>query len=452
MVPDSIVRGRRVLTPDGIRPAAVHIIGGTIAAVVDHGQLAAGTPVFDAGDDVVMPGVVDTHVHVNEPGRTDWEGYTTATRAAAAGGITTVIDMPLNCIPATTSAAALGKKRAAAEHLLSVDVGFWGGVIPGNRDELAAMVDARVMGFKCFLVDSGVPEFPQSYEGDVRAALEVLGPAGVPLLVHAELAGPIDAATEQLERAGADPHAYATYLRSRPPAAENQAIELMIRLCRETGARVHIVHLSSAEALPAIARARDEGVAITAETCPHYLCFAAEDIATGATEYKCAPPIREAANRAGLWDGLAAGTIDMVVSDHSPCIPAMKKNPPGDFLGAWGGVASLQLTLPIIWTESRARGHNVERIAEWMCLEPARLAGIESRKGAIAVGKDADFVVWNPDASFEVTPEAVHHRHKLTPYAGRALDGVVRATILRGEVIYDGGDFAATPRGRMLTR
>jgi allantoinase len=452
MVPDSIVRGRRVLTPDGIRPAAVHVIGDKITAIVDHGSITPQTPLFDAGDDLVMPGIVDTHVHVNEPGRTEWEGYTTATRAAAAGGITTVIDMPLNCIPATTSVAALAEKRAAAEGLLAVDVGFWGGVIPGNRGELAEMVEAGVMGFKCFLVDSGVPEFPQALEADVRSALEVLRESGVPLLVHAELEGPIDAATATLEQAGADPHDYGTYLASRPPSAENEAIELMIGLSRELDARVHIVHLSSAEALPILERARREGLKISAETCPHYLSFAAEDIPSGATVYKCAPPIRESANRAALWDGLAAGTVDMIVSDHSPCLPAMKKAPPGHFMEAWGGVASLQLTLPIIWTEASARGQTVERVAEWMCRRPAALAGLAARKGEIAVGRDADFVVWNPEGSFEVTPEVIQHRHKITPYAGRTLKGIVRATILRGEVIYDGGELAATPRGRMLKR
>jgi allantoinase len=398
----------------------------------------------DAGELVVLPGLVDAHVHINEPGRTEWEGFLSATEAAAAGGTTTLVDMPLNSIPATTSVAALDAKRAAARDRLHVDCAFWGGVVPGNAAELGPLLDAGVPGFKCFLVPSGVDEFAHVSEADLREAMPILARRGAPLLVHAELASPVED--------GGNPHAYATYLASRPASWENDAIRLMVRLARETGCAVHIVHLSSAEALPVLAEARAHGLSFTVETCPHYLHFAAEDVPEGRTDFKCSPPIRERANRESLWAGLAAGSIDMVVSDHSPCTPHLKRLESGDFLQAWGGIASLQLRLPVAWTEARRRGHGLSDLARWLCEKPAELAGLSSRKGRIAPGQDADLVIFDPDAEFLVEAGGVRHRHKLTPYAGRRLQGVVRTTILRGAVIYEAAKVTAERRGRMLKR
>ncbi|HEY9422500.1 MAG TPA: allantoinase AllB, partial [Thermoanaerobaculia bacterium] len=400
---------------------------------------------IDCGDLVVIPGIVDTHVHVNEPGRTEWEGFETATRAAAAGGITTVVDMPLNSIPATTTREAFRTKIAAAHGKAYVDVGFWGGVVPGNADELRGLIEDGVLGFKAFLVPSGVDEFQHVEEADLREAMPVLARHGAVLLAHAELPGPIQAAANIWE--GGSPTEYGRYLRSRPDAAEVQAVEMLVRLCRETGCRVHIVHVASAEALPILRRAREDGLPITAETCPHYLTFAAEEIPDGAVAFKCAPPIRSREHRERLWEALREGLLDLVATDHSPAPPELKA---GDFRGAWGGIASLQLSLPAVWTGARERGFTVEDLAEWMCAGPARLAGLEDRKGRIAPGYDADLVIWDPEASFEVDPVKLHHRHRLTPYADRTLFGVVRQTLLRGETIYDNGRFSEPPSGKLL--
>jgi allantoinase len=439
----SIIQSTRVVHGGAIGPAAVVMVGGKIR------EITAPQPgALDYGDAVIMPGVVDTHVHVNEPGRTEWEGFATATRAAAAGGVTTLVDMPLNSIPSTTTAAALAEKRAAAAGQCAIDVGFWGGVVPGNTAELAPMVAAGALGFKCFLVDSGVDEFPHVGEAEVAPALAELRRLGVPLLAHAEVAGPIAAATAAL--AGADPRRYATYLASRPPEAEDEAIALLLRAVRATGGRVHVVHHSAAAALARLAAARAEGLPVTAETCPHYLRFAAEEIPDGATAYKCAPPIREAENRERLWRALAEGTLDLVASDHSPCTPALKKLEAGDFAAAWGGISGVQLGLPVVWTEARRRGFGLADVVRWMCVAPARLAGLAGRKGALAPGADADLVVFQPDEPFTVRPQGLEHRHKITPYAGATLDGVVEATYLRGERVYHRGEHQARAAGRLL--
>jgi allantoinase len=398
-----------------------------------------------------MPGLVDTHVHLNEPGRTDWEGFATATRAAAAGGVTTIVDMPLNSIPATTTLDGLKAKLEAASGKCLVDVAFWGGVVPGNTGELAKLWEAGVVGFKCFLVHSGVDEFPNVAEKDLRAAMPELARLGATLIVHAELPGPIEAACGQASD-GEIERTYDAFLRTRPRAAENEAVELMIRLSRETGCRVHIVHHSSADALPMLRAAKAAEAAITAETCPHYLHFAAEEIRDGATEFKCCPPIRERENREQLWDALADGTIDMVVSDHSPCPPGMKLREEGDFMKAWGGISSLQLRLPVMWTEAKQRGFTVNQLTEWLCAAPARQVGLAQRKGSISVGGDADIVIWNPDREFQVSPSLIHHRHKLTPYAGEILHGVVEKTFLRGQMVYDGAEFVSNPRGEIVLR
>jgi allantoinase len=426
---DLIIRSRRVAAPDGMCSASVHVTDGSIVAVSAVDDIPAGVPLLHAGDLVVMPGLVDTHVHVNEPGRTDWEGFETATRAAAAGGVTTILDMPLNSIPATTTVAALDAKRDAARGKTSVNVEYIGGVIPGNTGELAGLHAAGVRAFKCFLAPSGVDEFPAVNESDLREAFPILARLGVPLMVHAE-------DPERLANTGKRSRAYADYLASRPVAAEESAIALLVRLLEWCPTPVHVVHLSSAQSLQLIRDARMRELPITVETCPHYLTFAAEEIPDGATEYKCAPPIRDAAERDALWDALVKGEIDLVASDHSPCPPAMKETG-GDFFSAWGGIASLQLSLSAVWTGGRMRGVKPERIADWMSSAPAKLAGLGQRKGALAPGFDADIVVWDPEASFVIEPDMLLHRHKVTPYLGRTLYGRVHSTFVGGRATHD---------------
>jgi allantoinase len=439
-----IVRSQRVVLSAREQPASIHIDRGRIVDVGRYDDVPASAELVDAGDLAVSPGIVDTHVHVNEPGRTEWEGFDTATRAAAAGGVTTIVDMPLNSVPATTTVEALAAKRQAARARCHVDVAFWGGVVPGNHPEIDALVDEGVRGFKCFLVPSGVDEFPAVGESDLRRAMPILARRGVPLLVHAEspdyLRAPADA------RVG--PDRYATYLSTRPPEAEVAAVRLMIGLAEEFAVRVHIVHVAAADAVDEIADARARGVTITAETCPHYLTFAAADIPDGATAFKCAPPIRDASHREALWQGLARGTLDLVATDHSPSPPALKCGT--DFLKAWGGIASLELSLAATWTGAHERGVTRVDLARWMSAAPAALAGLSDRKGTIAAGKDADLVIWDPDAERTIDAARLQQRHKLSPYAGRRLRGAVRTTFLKGERIWEGERQVRMTGGELL--
>jgi allantoinase len=437
-----VLRSTRVITPEGTRAASVAVSAGKIAAVLPYdARVPAGARLEDFGDDVVLPGLVDTHVHVNDPGRTAWEGFWTATRAAAAGGITTLLDMPLNSIPPTTTVDNLATKREVARSKAHTDVGFWGGAIPSNLKDLRPLHDAGVLGFKCFLSPSGVEEFPElDQEQLARSMAEIAGFGGL-LIVHAEDPHHLAAAPQE-----SGPR-YADFLASRPRDAENTAIEGLIAQAERLDTRVHVLHLSSCDALPLIAAAKREGVKISVESCPHFLTLTAEEVPDGATEFKCCPPIREAANQDALWAGLADGTIDCVVSDHSPCTTDLKTP---DFASAWGGISSLQLGLPAIWTEARKRGHTLEDVVRWMSAAPAALAGLR-QKGAIAVGRDADFAVLAPDATFTVDPARLHHRNQVTAYAGRTLHGVVTSTWLRGERIAANGTLAE-PTGRLLER
>ncbi len=447
-VADLVIRGSRVVLPEGLASASIHISDGRIARISDFADVPAGCEIIDAPDStVVMPGLVDTHVHINEPGRTEWEGFKTATQAAAAGGVTTLIDMPLNSIPPTTTVAGLTAKLEAARDKCHVDVGFWAGVVPGNTAALSGLYEAGVVGFKCFLVPSGVDEFAHVTEEHLREAMPELTRIGALLIVHAELPGPIDSA----EATDGETRAYQSFLCARPATAENEAVALMIRLSREFGTRVHIVHLSSAEAIPLLREAQREGVQITAETCPHYLHLVAEEVPEGATEYKCCPPIRGRENREQLWQGLTEGTISIIVSDHSPCPGSMKQQDSGDFLAAWGGIASLELRLPVIWIQAQHRGLSFEQLTRWLCSGPAEQVGLTARKGAIVAGADADVVLWNPEEEFSVNPTTLHHRHKITPYSGEILRGVVKKTFLRGRKIYDGGEFCH-PEGKFVFR
>jgi allantoinase len=420
-----------VITPDGERAASIHIADGRIIRVAPYEDTADSSDVDDAGDAFVMPGIVDTHVHVNEPGRTEWEGFETATRAAAAGGVTTMLDMPLNSVPATTTVEALELKRECARGKSVVNVEFIGGVVPGNAAHIEPLARAGVRAFKCFLTPSGVDEFPNVTEADLREAFPILARTGLPLMVHAE-----DPACLITPRGVS--RKYSDYLASRPVQAEHSAIEMMVRLMEWCPTPVHIVHLSSATSLGIVRRAREGGLPLTVETCPHYLTFAAEEIPDGATEFKCAPPIRSAAERAALWNALIVGDIDLVASDHSPCPPSMKESD-GDFFGCWGGIASLQLTLSAVWTSARARGVPVERAIEWMSVAPARLAGLADRKGAIAAGYDADIIVFEPDEPWMVDPHSLLHRHPVTPYEGRELLGRVLSTFVAGRLRFSGG-------------
>jgi allantoinase len=427
-VTDLVIRGRRVVTPEGVRAATVHVAEGRIVRVGAWEEVMPDVPVVDTGESMVMPGLVDTHVHVNEPGRTEWEGFETATRAAAAGGVTTILDMPLNSIPATTTAEALEAKRQTAREKSVVNVEFIGGVVPGNAGELEALRDAGVRAFKCFLSPSGVNEFPAVSERDLREAFPVLERLGLPLMVHAE-----DPACLLANRGSS--RKYGDYLTTRPVVAERAAITLLVERMARSPTPVHIVHLSSATSLDIVRTARARGLPLTVETCPHYLTFAAEEIPDGATEYKCAPPIRDKAERDALWEAVIAGDIDLIASDHSPCPPAMKETE-GDFFSAWGGIASLQFSLSAVWTGARTRALKPERIAQWMSAAPARLAGLQGRKGALAAGYDADITLWDPEASFVVNPTEILHRHKVTPYMGRELFGKVLATYVGGRRIF----------------
>jgi allantoinase len=444
----AVIRSRRVVLPDGERPADVLIRDGRIEQIAAHGSLLVGDAhLTDLGDTALLPGLVDTHVHVNEPGRTDWEGFASATRAAAAGGVTAVIDMPLNSIPPTTTVAGLDAKRKTAEGQAWVDLGFWGGAVPGNTADLEPLHQAGVFGFKSFLAPSGVDEFPHlETPADLESALAEQARIGALAIIHAEDPAVLDAA----------PHVpgvhYRDFLASRPDDAEAAAVAGLLDTARRTGARVHILHVSSAAVLPLLRQAREDGVQVTAETCPHYLTLAAEEVPDGDTAFKCCPPIRDESNRDQLWAALANGEFIAIVSDHSPSTPDLKLlqkyGGSGDFAAAWGGIASLQLGLPAIWTEARRRGHTLGDVVRWMSQGPASLVGLTGTKGAIAVGNDADLVAFDPDAEFAVQADRLHHKNPVTPYAGRTLTGVVRTTWLRGRVV----NVDAEPFGRQITR
>lgn len=430
-----VLRSTRVVVGDEVRPASIGIEQGIIVAIDDR------RADLDFGDLVIMPGLVDCHVHVNEPGRSEWEGFATATRAAAAGGTTTIVDMPLNSIPPTVTVAALAEKRAAAEGKLTIDAAFWGGVIPGSEGEIRSLVSEGVCGFKSFLVDSGVSEFPPMSVDALAAILPLLGGLDVPALVHAEDPALIHAVE-------GDATQYGSYLASRPAEGEAAAVEVVAGLARRSAARMHVLHISSAEAVRALAAGPGS---MSGETCPHYLTFSAEEIPAGATPYKCAPPIRATEHREALWQGLLDGTLSMVVSDHSPAPPEVKRLEEGDFGTAWGGIGSLQLRLPATWTGAAERGVDLPRLARWLSLEPARLAGLDGRKGAIGIGLDGDLVVWDPDGANEVRGEDLEHRHPITPYEGMKLRGRVVRTMLGGKTVFDGE--SVTPgNGRMLRR
>ena len=443
-IPDFAIASQKVLTLEGEKPAAILIKGEKILDVVSIENIPENCPTEDMRNNVIMPGLVDAHVHINEPGRTDWEGFETATKSAAAGGITTLVDMPLNCIPVTTTVDALNQKIIATKDQLWIDCGFYGGLIPDNIQNLESLADAGVLGFKAFLSPSGIDEFPNISEKHLREALPILAKKGIPVLVHAELENEATSSEEN--------KTYKHFQESRPKSWENNAIKLLIQLCREFNVHIHIVHLSSADILPEIAQTRKDGFPLTVETCPHYLHFSSERISDGDTRFKCAPPIWNGENRENLWAGLEEGIINFITSDHSPCTPELKNLEAGNFEKAWGGISSIQFALPVIWTECKQRGYSLEQLINWMSKQPAKFVGMDDLKGQISPGFDADLVCWNPDKKYIIKKEAIHHKNKLTPYEGESLYGVVNATFLRGQKVYENGQFLGNPKGKIVLK
>lgn len=446
---DQLFRSQRVVLPEGMQPATVRVRDGLIVAIEDYDSESGSAEVIDVGSDVLMPGLVDSHVHINEPGRTDWEGFDTATHAAAAGGITSVIDMPLNCSPVTTSHSALQAKLNVVGDKLWIDTAFWGGATADNLGELPALLDAGVMGAKSFTIHSGIDEFQFVNEAQLKDAMRELARRGMPHLVHAELdredTGPMAIASS-----------YQSFLQTRPAQWENDAIAMVIRVMHQLTEEgltphAHIVHLSSADALPMIEQARNDGLKLTVETCPHYLVLEAESIPDGQASYKCCPPIRGHDNRQRLWQALTDGVIDCVVSDHSPCTPQLKNLDSGDLEKAWGGISGLQFGLSLIWTEAQRRGIDLATVVSWMCTRSAAVAGLNN-KGKLAPGYQADLCVFAPEASYTITPEIIHHRHKVSPYIGQTLTGTVRQTILAGRTVYRDGRFQGNAQGQPILR
>ncbi|UPK69107.1 allantoinase AllB [Chitinophaga filiformis] len=443
---DLIIKGNNILTPDGLQQAAVLVRDGRIHAI-QTGLPDDASSIVDIGDKVLMPGIIDPHVHINEPGRTDWEGFDTATRAAIAGGITTLVDMPLNSSPVTTTAQALEQKLSAAAPQLHADCGFWGGIVPGNENEIEALINKGVLGFKAFLTHSGIDEFPNVTAADLDKAMPIIAKYKLPLLVHCELM-----AEDRHPPIQENKRSHRQYIASRPAAWEQAAINLMIRYCEKYHCRVHIVHLSAADAIPEIVAAKEKGLPLTVETAQHYLYFNGEEVPDGNTSFKCAPPIRDRENNQQLWEALKAGMIDFVATDHSPSPPELKELETGDFTRAWGGISSLQLALPALWTAGRSHDATLAQIAQWLCEKPAILAGLQDKKGKIAAGYDADFVVWDPDRLFKVNAEELYHKHKLTPYLNEMLYGVVEQTYIRGVKVFDQGAFTAPHEGKTILR
>ena len=441
----TIIKSNRIITPSGIRPGYIIINDGVIEDVVEQLSSVSEVTVTDAGNAVVMAGIIDPHVHINEPGRTDWEGFDTATRAAIAGGITTVVDMPLNSTPVTTTAKAFDQKIAATKNQLHTNVGFWGGVVPGNENEIEGLIKCGVFGFKAFLTHSGIDDFANVIEADLVKVMPIIARHGLPLLVHCEL-------TDSINRVNHNNRSYANYLASRPAFWEDDAIALMIRLCEQFNCRVHIVHVSSASAIIQIEQAKQKGLPLTAETAQHYLYFCAEEIKDGQTQFKCAPPIRNKANNNQLWKALQNGILNFVATDHSPATPDLKEITSGNFLKAWGGIASLQIALPVLWTAAKQRNIGVVHIAKWLSENPAKLIGLEHKKGRIEKGYDADLVIWNPDESFTVTEQMILHKHKITPYLGEQLYGTVHSTYLGGMVVYHANGQLQLQAGSIITR
>jgi len=437
---DAAIHSNSVVTPAATINATLIVKNGVIEDIV-QGKLENAT---DVGEKILMPGIIDPHVHINEPGRSEWEGFDTATKSAIAGGITTLVDMPLNSSPVTTTVKAFEEKISSTKNQLHVNCGFWGGIIPENENEIEGLIEKGVLGFKAFLTHSGIDEFPNSTEEDLRKAMPLIAKHDLPLLVHCELTNNRQPVTSNQQRS------YKNYLNSRPRKWEDDAIAMMIRLCGEYKCRVHIVHLSSSNSIDQIKKAKKDGLPLTVETAQHYLYFNAENIQDGQTQFKCAPPIRERENNEKLWQALKDGIIDFVATDHSPARPELKELSSGDFIKAWGGIASLQFSLPVLWTAARRQNCSIVDIVKWLCERPAFLPVIQKSKGKIQKGFDADLVVWDPEKQFTVTEQIIHHKHKITPYLNEKLNGVVEQVYLNGVKIFDGGSFTKLNEGKII--
>jgi allantoinase len=442
---DLALKSKYTVTPEGIVEGLVLVKDGKIAEIAPL-ETSVDCPVTDLQENVLLPGLIDPHVHINEPGRTDWEGFDTATKAAIAGGLTTLVDMPLNAAPVTTTVANFEKKLAAAKKSLHTNCGFWGGVIPGNEKEIEPLIEKGVLGFKAFLTHSGIDDFPNATEADLRKAMPILARYKLPLLVHCELSEENDNWKQN------DKRSYRNYLASRPTKWEDDAVAMMLRLCEEFNCPTHIVHLSSAGSLEQIAATKAKGLPLTVETGQHYLFFNAEEIPDGETRFKCAPPIREKENNDQLWKALGSGLIDFVATDHSPAPPDLKQIETGDFTSAWGGITSLQYALPVLWTAAKNRNFQLTDMARWLSENPAKLAGLHHRKGKIAKGYDADLLVLNPESIFTVSEIGTHHKHKVSPYNGLELKGIVEQTYLNGKQVYDHGNFTQLNQGHLILR
>ena len=424
-----------------LQPATITFRHGKIEAI-DFIKLPAA---ISYGHLVIMPGIIDPHVHVNEPGRTEWEGFNTATLAAAAGGITTIVDMPLNASPVTTTLNAFKQKLEASEGQLNVNCGFYGGLVPHHKKELENLLNEGILGVKCFLVHSGIDEFPESSKQDIVDILPFLKNANLTLLVHCELQ------TSQPPEWIGDAGSYKSYLQSRPREWENNAISMVIELARDFHTPIHIVHVSSSEALPAIALAKASGISISAETCPHYIYFSSEEVQDNNTLFKCAPPIREKENNRLLKEALKSRVLDFIASDHSPAPPELKKVEDGDFIKAWGGIAGLQMMLPASWTALKEM-ITLEEFIPMLTSRPAEFLKLEKQKGAISVGLDADFVIWSPEEKFIVSEDDIYYKHKANPYSGRPMFGMVRCTIVNGINVYQDKQIINKNAGKWVLR
>ena len=451
------LHSKRVVLPNGIQEAVVMLNEGLIVDVLSALPAGNNFQLIELENKLLMPGVIDPHVHINEPGRTEWEGFDTATKAALAGGITTLVDMPLNSSPVTTTAKAFDEKMLAAQNKLHTNVGFWGGLIPGNENEIEPLIQKGVLGFKAFLTHSGIDDFPNATEDELRMAMPIIAKYNLPLLVHCELTDSEKITNNEfgitnIEQPATRNNSYVNYLNSRPKKWEDDAIAMMIRLCEEFNCRTHIVHLSSADSIEQIVKAKQKGLPLTVETGQHYLYFNAEDIKDGQTQFKCAPPIREKENNEQLWVALKDGVIDFVATDHSPATPNLKEIESGNFMKAWGGIASIQFALPVLWTAAKKRNCTFSNIAKWLCENPARLIGKENNKGKIAKGFDADLIVVDDEKTFTVTENIIHHKHKVTPYLGEILSGVIEQTYIAGEKVYEDEKFIQLNKGKVILR
>jgi allantoinase len=438
------IHSRRTILPDGIKDATIVVSNGIISDILSGNPINFPERLIEVGNNILMPGIIDPHVHINEPGHTDWEGFDTATKSAIAGGITTLVDMPLNSLPVTTTIKAFDEKINASQGQLHTNCGFWGGVVPGNEKEIGPLIEKRVLGFKAFLTHSGIDEFPNVTENDLDKAMPIIAKYNLPLLVHCELT------VNDKQGSVNNRHSYQDYLASRPKIWEDEAIALMIRLCEKYNCRVHIVHLSSSGSIEQIAKAKQKRLPVTAETAQHYLYFNAEEIKDGQTQFKCAPPIREKENNEKLWQALKDGIIDFVATDHSPVLPGLKELKNGDFLEAWGGISSIQLALPVLWTAAKKHHCSLNDVAKWLCENPAELIGKRHSKGKIAKGYEADLVVWDPEKKFTVTESIIHHKHKITPYLNEKLFGVTEQTWLGGQMVFEGGKFLHLNKGKVI--